>query len=194
MDWPIRSNSRCRLAEFSRTLLTVVLVLIGTLELDTCARGHVSINVHTQVYVFFCLDFVLYLWLISILYERKSTVYARLLHIHPMYIYCCYGVPDVFSLSTHSKVYGNTSRRQAIARLRENSADRGPASPPVVEPQRCCALGDIMVNQAVEIHEKHKQGTLQASRPKIASDSHNVSLIKLDVEKVSDFYKSRVPE
>ncbi|CAM9609803.1 unnamed protein product, partial [Pylaiella littoralis] len=84
----------------------------------------------------------------------------------------------------HDKVYGNTSRRQAIARLRENSADRGPASPPVVEPQRCCALGDILVNQAVEIHEKHKQGTLQASRPKIASDSHNVSLIKLDVEKI----------
>lgn len=48
-----------------------------------------------------------------------------------------------------------------------------------------------MVNQAVEIHEKHIQRSLQGSRSKIASDNHNVSLIRLDVEKVSDLYKSR---
>ncbi len=50
------------------------------------------------------------------------------------------------------------------------------------QPQKCCALTDIMVNQAVEIHE---QDSLFASRSKIASDDHNVSLIKLDVEEVS---------
>lgn len=42
-----------------------------------------------------------------------------------------------------------------------------------------------MVNQAVEIHDQQASfGTLQSSAPKIASDTHNLSLIKLDVEKV----------
>lgn len=50
------------------------------------------------------------------------------------------------------------------------------------QPQKCCALTDIMVNQAVEIHEQ--QDSLYASRSKIASDDHNVSRIKLDVEEV----------
>lgn len=84
-----------------------------------------------------------------------------------------------------AQIYGKTSRRQAIAKLRQ-SCDRDRAPPPVAEPQhRCCTLTDILVNKSVEIHE---QSTLDSrflgSRSKIASDTHNVSQIKLDVEKV----------
>lgn len=41
-----------------------------------------------------------------------------------------------------------------------------------------------MVNQAVEMHEQRRLGGLQVPRFRIASDTNNVSLIKLDVEKV----------
>lgn len=85
-----------------------------------------------------------------------------------------------------TKIYGKTGRRQAIVKLRENTTcDRDRASPLEPEPGNCCALADIMVNQAVEMHEQHKLGGLHAPRSNIASDAHNVSLIKLDVEKVS---------
>lgn len=116
-------------------------------------------------------------------------------------VYCCITLslcfyPSTMLLNTPFlrmcdsivKIYGKISRRQAIAKLRENTTsdpwDRG--SPSVGEPENCCALTDIMVNQAVEMHKQRRLGGLHASRFKIASDTHNVSLIKLDVEKVSE--------
>ena len=43
-----------------------------------------------------------------------------------------------------------------------------------------------MVNRAVEMHGQHGLDGLHAPRLKIASDTNNVSLMKLDVEKVRD--------
>lgn len=86
------------------------------------------------------------------------------------------------------QIYGKTSRRRAIAKLRQASDLNGASSavPDGGNGQPCCALRDIMVNQAAEIHDQqHTLGALQSTAPKIASDTHNLSLIKLDVEKVS---------
>lgn len=86
------------------------------------------------------------------------------------------------------KIYGKTSRRQAIAKLRDNTntCDQDQGSPPGGKPENCCALTDIMVNQPAEMHEQYRLGGILAPRLKIASDTNNVSLIRLDVEKASE--------
>lgn len=81
------------------------------------------------------------------------------------------------------QIYGKALRREAITRLREHvGGDRGRTS--LVEPQHCCALQDVIVNQAAKIHEQLAGGSLQALRLKTAPDNQNAALVRLDVDNV----------
>ena len=91
-------------------------------------------------------------------------------------------MPSTYTLCV-LQIYGKTLRREAIAKLRENATgNRGRT--PLVEPQQCCALRDVIVNQAAKIHEQLEGGSLQALRSKIAADNQNAAMVRLDVENV----------
>lgn len=89
------------------------------------------------------------------------------------------------------QIYGKTSRRQAVEKLRAETLNGVHTS--LDQPQEHgCALRDVMVNQAVKIHGQLVVGSLQSSRRNIAPDCHNASLVRLDVEEVRGTNRTRV--
>lgn len=82
------------------------------------------------------------------------------------------------------QIYGKEDRRQAVTKLRKKLDGECRDRMLQLAKPRCCALQDIFVSHVAKIHEPILVGGLQATKPKIAPANHNVSLVKLDVEKV----------
>lgn len=82
------------------------------------------------------------------------------------------------------QIYGKTSRRQAVEKLRAETLEGGPLAQTSGTHVHNCALRDVMVNEAAKIHGQLVVGSLQASRRKIAPNYRNESVMQLDLEEV----------
>lgn len=82
------------------------------------------------------------------------------------------------------QIYGKTSRRQAVEKLRAETLSGGPLDQTSGAHVHSCVLRNVMVNEAAKIHGQLMVGSLQVSRRKIAPNYHSESVVQLDLEEV----------